>query len=621
MMFARKLLRRHNVLRPDKLLKRYLKQATAVNTGETHFEPLPKKKPQRTSYLKALISGEADQDSLTYPEEISPRYDDFFKWMKSVESYMANLTASNKVLNKKEVLDQLRELEVFRTHIDEKNFGLIVSNTESLKLVETLGKLPWLGTYMIKNHILPVELISKYGSDQQKMKYFSKILSGELIPSICIYEDHDRTNINNMQTIVTLNDEKSLMLNGRKTYVVNGTSSNLFLVFATNHKVIPGQLSPESYSLLLVEKDFGGVTCTDVYDTIGRHETPTCTISFENVVIPRENVLSTGPPALQTLLTCLKPGQQNVSGLTIAVLRNFINELIPDVLEMKHFDRNYYEFDVIKKSIGEITFSLYTMESMAYLTTGLMDKYENQDAAVERAITEKYCANKCLESIHKGMQLVGSRSYMNDKSYMRAFHEAAAFSTMDTNNFDADTYVAANILQFIGGKVHDRMYKKRNFLQYPIYNMIDSLFDSSKITIPDAEEYIHPTLMEGTKYLESSVNKFRDSLVTLFKFSGSQVLDQYSDMQRITEMLTEIYATYANLLRASRAYAIGARNSNTEKDMVVRMGFISWMKVNAISEEIQVGPIQNGDHCYSSTMDVLYESRKYALEHPLKKTF
>ncbi|XP_017881780.1 acyl-CoA dehydrogenase family member 9, mitochondrial-like [Ceratina calcarata] len=620
-MFARRLLQEHNILRHYNILKRYLKEASAACPMETHFEPLAKKKPERLSYLKALISGEADKEALTYPEEISPRYDDFFKWMKSVECYMSNCTASNKVLNKKEVLDQLRELEVFRTHIDEQYFGLNLSNTESLKLVETLSNLPWLGAYIIKNHILPVQIISKYGSDQQKMKYFAKILSGEVIPSICIYEEGGRTNINNISTYLMRNDTNSWLLNGNKTYVVNGTSSNLFLVFAKNEQPFTKITGPESFSLLLVEKDFGGVTCTNVYDTIGRHETPTCTINFQDTIVPRENLISTGAPAFKILLEYLKPGQQNIPGLAIAILRNFINQLIPDILDMKHFDRNYYEFDVVKKTIGEISFSLYTMESMAYLTTGLMDKYENQDAGLERAITEKYCANKCLESIQAGIQLVGSRSYVNNKSYMQAFHDAIALSTMDANNFDADTYIAAKMLQFIGKKLNDRIYKKRKFLEFPVFNMMDSLFDNSRISISDVEEHLHPSVLDGVEHLEQSINKFRDSIMTMFKFSGAEILDKYSDMQRVSQMLTEIYGTYANLLRGSRAYAIGVRNADIDKNVSVRMAFTSLMRVTAIAEEVNAGPVQNGDNCYLTTADVLYNAHKYALDHPLKKTF
>ena len=164
--------------------------------------------------------------------------------------------------------------------------------------------------------------------------------------------------------------------------------------------------------------------------------------------------------------------------------------------------------DVVKRILGEISFSLYTMESMAYLTTGMIDDYKDMNADLERIITETYCANSCLKCIQIGLQLVGARSYINNQSYIEAFHDAMALTTIDTNNLDANTYVAVSVFQFLGQTMHDHVYKKRNHFQFPLYNMFDKIFDKFVIKL-DTYDYLHPTFKHSVRYMEDGINRFK----------------------------------------------------------------------------------------------------------------
>ncbi|XP_026295913.1 acyl-CoA dehydrogenase family member 9, mitochondrial-like [Apis mellifera] len=621
-MYSRKLLKSNKNFnfKSNYIFKKYLNEVidSHSNYRQTQFKPLPEKKPIRVSFLTALLLKNVNSEVFTYPEQISLRYNDFFKWIKPIEIYMSNCV--HKKLDKNQILNELRKLEVFRTHISEEYFGLTLSNTESLKLIETLSILPWLGTYIVKNHISPLQIISKYGSKSQKMKYYPKIINGEMIPTVCVYEGDCGTNINNIQTFAIQDKENSWLLSGEKDYVVNGVDSNLFLVFAKNISPNIKMTGTDSFSLFLIERDFGNINCTNIYETIGRCEIPTCTINFNDTIVPNENIIGAPGDGFNILMEYLKPGHQNISAQAISILRNFINILIPDILQMRHYDRDLYQFDIVKKTLSEIIFSLYTMESMTYLTSGMIDEYEIIDADLEQILTETYCANKCLKCIQAGLQLVGAQSYMNNNSYLKAFHDAMALTTMDINNLDASTYAAGRIVQNIGHTMIDHVFKKKNVFQYPFYNMLDSLFErnSSKL---NAEEYLHPSLAHAGRYMEDCIDRLKNSILILLERNGSKSLEQYIDLRRITEMLIEIYGAFANLSRSSRSYCIGAQHADLEKEVALKMTFVTHSKICEISKTIENGPTFNGDQCHISAMDILYEKRKYCMSHPLVKTF
>ncbi|CAK9830148.1 Complex I assembly factor ACAD9, mitochondrial [Anthophora retusa] len=625
-MLTQKLLQKNKIfyLKSNCILKRYLKEATSpsLKYEPTQFDHHARKQPEREPIIKSLIAKQFDRELFAYPMvHKSNRYNDFMQWLKPIETYISSCV-NNKAVSKQQILDHLRELEVFRTQINISNGGLNFSKTESMKLIETLSTLPWLGTYIVKNYILPVEMISKYGTKEQMFKYYPKIMSGEVTPAICVNEGDHGTNINNIKSYIIPENKDSWLLNGEKTFVVNGINSNLFLVLARDtHSTWLDK--PDSFTLVLVERDFGGVSCTDVYETIGRHEIPTCTINFKDTVIPSENIINKSGNAFRILMEYLKPGNQNITAQTISILRNFLNQLIVDIRSIKHFDRNLYEFDITKKLIGKIAFTLYSMESMAYLTCGIIDKYENQNAELEQIITETYCANQCLSCIQAGIQLIGARSYMQNKSYIQALHDAIALVTMDVNNLDASTYVATDVLKDIGTRTHTQVFKERNHMKYPIYNMISSIFENFKRsdTVNDIKEYLHPSLRFGADHLENSINLLNDGIMRLLIRNGSQITEKFVDLHTITEMLTDVYVSFANLSRSSRSYSDGIRNGDMEKDIGVNMAYIVHAKLHSFMENIERGPLQNGEYSYMHIMDLLYEKRKYAIEHPLARTY
>ncbi|XP_054003745.1 complex I assembly factor ACAD9, mitochondrial-like [Hylaeus anthracinus] len=603
------------------LLKRNTRQTTKSKDEynlETVFSPHREKKPEKEQFLKSLILGKFDQSILSYPEtQPFYRYKEFFNWLKPIEDYISSCTDPNKKLDKENLLGYLRDLEVFRAYVDEENGGLNLLETESLKLIETLSTIPWLGTYIVKNHIIPIQIISKYGSVSQKLEYLPKIMSGEIIPTVCIKEDNNMTNINNMKCEAVPTKENSWSLSGKKSFVVNGTNANLFFVFA--HSLTGNIYSRESISLFLVEKKFGGVTCTEVYETIGRHDIPTCTIAFENTLIPNKNVIGEPGKALDLMLDLLTPGRQNISAQAISILRNFINKLTTDVTELEHFDRNYHEFGAVRKVISDSIFSLYTMESMAYLTSGLADAYENADVQLERIITETYCANQCLKSIQLGLQLVGAQSYLNNSFYIQSFHDALALTTMDSNNVDASVYVATSLFKHLGQFVHNHIYKKRNATKFPIFAIISDFLNLSASKI-EIKANVHPSLKLAGYFLEEAIKSFNQVTRTLLEHHGADIVKHQIELIRVTEMLTEIYAGIANLSRSSRSYNIGLRNGDIEKSMTVCLSYGLIKNMTTIKKEIEEGESLNADYVRVNMSDTAYQQRQYPLEHPLSRT-
>lgn len=588
--------------------------------------PAPKKRePSRKPFAKNLFLGVFDHEFMYYPEpQTKERHTRFFEWLQPIEKYMSESMEDPQSVKKEEVLSYMRDMGVFRANVSEQYLGLNLNQTEQAKLVEVLSYFPWLGSYMIKNHIAPLQIFDSLASDVQKAKYLPKVTTGEFVPTVCFTEPENGLNISTFNTIATATDtDTHWVLNGEKTFVANGHDANLFLVFAEygySNIYTPASSVPNSLSVFLVERDFGGITCKDVKNLGGLHNTPVCTVSFKDTKVPRENLLSAVIPGKNILIDSLAPGNRNIAPQALGALRAFMKLLIKHVLQRKHLDQNLHEYDGVQEVIGKIVSILYSMESMLYHTTGIIDTFENQDCALEKAMVETYCANECVSCIYEGLRIIGAQSYLRENPYIQIFEDALSYSLFDNSNVDSNTYIALLGLQHTGKNLREHILRIRNPFNFPQYILKWATGKESRLKLNIAD-HLHPSLMEGARTLEDCITRLQNASVLALQRHGTQICERQMVLRRIAELATRTFALVTVLSRASRAYCIGTRNSEQDRHLTNSFAILTIDRIKVLAEEIAAEDWDNGNQCHKTIAELTYSKKDYFAEHPLNRTY
>lgn len=580
-----------------------------------------KKLKQRPPFLKNLFIGRFDTEFLTFLEpQTDERYKQFLEWMKPIDNYMTSVTnmIDNQVV-RGEAFRKLKELDILRARIEGKYNGLSMSQVETLKLLESLASMPWLATCIIKNNIVPVDIISKYGNEAQKRKYLPKIGNGDLLPTICITEVSSGPNIQNIKTIATLSECGNFWtLNGKKIFVANGKDSNLFLVIA--HCANDRMIQCDSLSAFLVESSYGGITCSDDINTVGQSEVHVCTVDFKDTRVPKENVLCQDGKGVNILVDVFAPGNNRVAGEAIGILRNFLYLLNKNILGRKHLDRSMHEFEAVEDIVTNITKSLYCMESVAYFTSAIHDVFENQDLELERAVVETYCANECVEQIYKGLQVIGAEAYLKDNPYIKLYEDALGLSIYDGSVIDEKIYIALLGLQYTGKNIADHVYKIRNHIFHPGYFFKNLLFDG-KPTKFHLFEYLHPSFQPQAETLEELVFKLSELSLKLLEMYGNEISSKQIALQRLAYIAIDIYVLIAVLARASRSYCIGVRNADNERFITMSIVHDTYKRVEMFEKDIYETEHRKKDSITHIISQEIFKEKRYIYENPLTRTF
>ena len=138
-------------------------------------------------------------------------------------------------------------------------------------------------------------------------------------------------------------------------------------------------------------------------------------IEFNNVKAPASSLLGSRGAGLDISRKLLENALHLVGALSIGVLKSVYKETIKFCINAKRFDKSLSEYDIIKERIARIETRLYTMESMVYMTAGIVDSFEVADVEHESAMTKIFCTDSLKACLGECMEILAMAAYsLND---------------------------------------------------------------------------------------------------------------------------------------------------------------------------------------------------------------
>jgi len=278
---------------------------------------------------------------------------------------------------------------------------------------------------------LPIAL---FGTAEQKKKYLPKLASGELIGAFALTEpEHGSDALGAKTTAVLSPDGKYYILNGQKQFITNAGFADVYSTYA--------QVDGEKFTSFIVERAWKGVSLDAEEKKMGIHGSSTCSVVFQDVKVPVENVLGEIGRGHVVALNTLNVGRYKIAALTVGVAKMLIGEAVQHAKTRVQFGRPICEFGLIKQKIAEMVVKTYVTESMVYRTARLLDlALEGVDPADEdagrktgdalRSYALECSINKIFGSEMLGyvadesVQIMGGYGYIKDNPIEGAYRDS-----------------------------------------------------------------------------------------------------------------------------------------------------------------------------------------------------
>ncbi|XP_017786553.1 PREDICTED: very long-chain specific acyl-CoA dehydrogenase, mitochondrial-like [Nicrophorus vespilloides] len=258
------------------------------------------------------------------------------------------------------VTKRLRDLGLFSMLMPKEYGGLSLKNAECARIFSAVGENDLsLAILLLSNQAYCA--IEAFGSEDQKKKYLSK----DTVYTFCLTEPDSGSHLDLIKSTAGLKDG-TYILNGNKVWVVNGDLADYLIVFAMTKK--------RSMSAFIVEKQFSGITFKKRDEKIGVKAARSVAIHFENVKIPKENLLGEEGDGLKVAMHVININRCALSSCLLGVMKKCIEKAVDYAT---NHDYNIANYQSVQEKIAIMSALHYAAESMVYLLANNLDKAES----------------------------------------------------------------------------------------------------------------------------------------------------------------------------------------------------------------------------------------------------
>lgn len=259
--------------------------------------------------------------------------------------------------------------------------------------------------------------LNHYGTREQKAKWLPKMASGEVITAIAMTEPDVGSDLASVKT-TAVKDGDDYVLNGSKTFITNGQMADLVIVVAKTDT----SAGAKGVSLFLVESDRDGFSRGKNLKKIGMKAQDTSELFFDNVRIPKENLLGVENKGFMQLMTELAQERLAVAVGGVAYARAAYEWTVEYVKDRKAFGQRIADFQNTRFKLAEVKTQIEAAQAMTdrAIKLHISGDLDGTGAAMVKIFTTEMqgkVTDECL-------QLFGGNGYMWEYPIAKAYADA-----------------------------------------------------------------------------------------------------------------------------------------------------------------------------------------------------
>ena len=319
----------------------------------------------------------------------------------------------------REIIKKAAQLGFVGVYIKKEYGGLGLGSLEHSIILEEFWRAePGLGQVFSQTTFGAQELLL-YGSEEQKKKYLPPLVKGDWVMGFAITEPEAGSDAASAVSRAEIVGDE-YVINGNKVMISNGTEAKFLLVYCLTHP--EEAIKSNRHSILLVETDRTGYKADKIHGKMGLHASDTANVYFNNVRVPKENLVGFEGNGFIQLMKFLDYSRVMIAGDGVGLAQGAMEQAINYVKKRKQFGKTIASFQVTQFKIAEMATLIETARSITYKACWNLDR-GNVDSQLS-AMAKWWACQVAVKVVDEALQLHGGYGYLDDYPIER-FYRAA----------------------------------------------------------------------------------------------------------------------------------------------------------------------------------------------------
>ena len=322
-----------------------------------------------------------------------------------------------------ETVDKMAKLGIFGIPVPKQYGGAGGDNIMYSIAVEELSRCCATTGVVVSAHTsLCMSPILQFGTEEQKMKYVPKLASGEWIGAFGLTEPNAGTDAAGQQTTAVLDGEE-WVINGNKIFITNAGHANVYIVIAMTDK----SLGTKGISAFIVEATTPGFSIGKKELKMGIRGSATAELIFNNVRVPKENLLGKVGEGFKIAMMTLDGGRIGIASQALGIAQGALDETVKYTKERKQFGRKIAQFQNTQFQMADLKTKIEAARLLVRSAAFREDEHTvnpKVNYSADAAMAKLYAAEVAMEVTTKCVQFHGGYGYTREYPVERMMRDA-----------------------------------------------------------------------------------------------------------------------------------------------------------------------------------------------------
>ena len=256
-----------------------------------------------------------------------------------------------------------------------------------------------------------------FGNETQQQKYVPKLASGEYLGAFCLTEPGAGSDAGSLKTRA-VKDGNNYVINGSKVFITNGGEADVYIVFASTN---PEQGS-RGISAFIVEKGTPGLMIGKDEHKMGLHGSRTVQLTFENMIVPADNLLGVEDEGFKIAMANLDVGRIGIAAQALGTAQAALEAATNYAKERIQFGKPIAANQGVGFKLSDMATAVEAARLLVYRAADLRSK--GLPCGKEASMAKLFASKTAMDVAIDAVQIFGGYGYTKDYPVERYFRDA-----------------------------------------------------------------------------------------------------------------------------------------------------------------------------------------------------
>lgn len=317
-----------------------------------------------------------------------------------------------------DLIPKMAALKLMGIAIPEEYGGAGLGAMEVAIVLEEIARFDGATALIVASHnSLCTTHIYRFGNEAQRRRYAAPLARGEKLGAWALTEPGSGSDAADMRT-TAVQEGDHWTINGGKLFITQGSTAGTYVVMAATEPDKKGN----GVSAFIVDRGTPGLAIGKVENKLGVRASDTAALHFENLRVPRENLLGALNHGFQDVLEILDGGRIGIGAMAVGLARAALEDSVKYAKERRQFGHPIADFQAIQSKLSDMATEIEAARLMVYRAALLKDSGEEFKTAASEA--KLFASEAAMRATTQAIQIHGGSGYLKDYPVERYFRDA-----------------------------------------------------------------------------------------------------------------------------------------------------------------------------------------------------